>query len=390
MAPLRGGKKKRRVENQDEDSKSLASGSSSQEGFAEWWDVLSNKIKGNPSMTGTLDPFKSTFAMSRKTFDYICSLVKEHMMSKTHFAFINGNPMSLNDQVALALTRLSSGNSLITIGESFGAHHSTVSQATWRFVEAIEDKGLRHLSWPSTEEELSEIKCEFEKIRGLPNCCGAIATTHITMLLTSSDPEADSWLDSRGKHSMILQAVVDPDLKFRSIITGWPGKMNASSVLQSSSLFKQCQRGEKLNGPKMFVSEDTGLREYIVGDTGYPLLPWLLTPYQGNRINDTKTDFNERLLATHFVAYKALARLKEVWKMMKGDLWRPDKHRLPRLITVCCILHNIIIDMEKDEDLLEFPSDLVHDAGYGPEICEAVDKTGSVARDKVCRYLSGR
>ena len=49
MAPLRGGKKKRRVENQDEDSKSLASGSSSQEGFAEWWDVLSNKIKGNDS-----------------------------------------------------------------------------------------------------------------------------------------------------------------------------------------------------------------------------------------------------------------------------------------------------------------------------------------------------
>lgn len=45
MAPLRG-RKKRRVENQDED-KSLVSGSSSQEGFAEWWDALSKKIAGN-------------------------------------------------------------------------------------------------------------------------------------------------------------------------------------------------------------------------------------------------------------------------------------------------------------------------------------------------------
>lgn len=44
MAPLRG-RKKRKVENQDED-KSLVSGSS-QEGFAEWWDVLSKKIAGN-------------------------------------------------------------------------------------------------------------------------------------------------------------------------------------------------------------------------------------------------------------------------------------------------------------------------------------------------------
>lgn len=45
MAPLRG-RKKRRVEGQDEDG-FLVSGSSSQEGFAEWWDVLSKKIMGN-------------------------------------------------------------------------------------------------------------------------------------------------------------------------------------------------------------------------------------------------------------------------------------------------------------------------------------------------------
>lgn len=388
MAPLRG-RKKRRVENQDED-KSLVSGSSSQEGFAEWWDALSKKIAGSPSTSRPLDPFKTTFGMSRKTFDYICSLVKEHMMSKTHFTFTNGKPMSLNDQVALALRRLGSGNSLITIGDLFGAHHSTVSQVTWRFVEAMEEKGLHHLRWPSTEEEMSELKCKFEKIRGLPNCCGAIDTTHITMLLTSSDQEADCWLDRSEKHSMILQAVVDPDMKFRSIIAGWPGKMNDSSVLQSSSLFRQCQKGEKLNGPKMSLSEETELGEYIIGDAGYPLLPWLLTPYQGSQLPESKLDFNKRLLATHLVAHKALARLKEVWKMIKGDLWRPDKHKLPRFILVCCILHNINIDMEKDEDLVELPSALVHDAGYRPEICEAVDKSGSVVRDKLSKYFSGR
>lgn len=309
-------------------------------------------------------------------------------MSKTHFTFTNGKPMSLNDQVALALRRLGSGNSLISIGDSFGTHHSTVSQVTWRFVEAIEEKGLHHLKWPSTDEEMSEIKCKFEKIRGLPNCCGAIDTTHITMLLTSSDQEADSWLDSKEKHSMILQAIVDPDLRFRAIVAGWPGKMNDSSVLQSSSFHKQCQNGEKLNGNKIFLSEETELREYIIGDSGFPLLPWLVTPYQGKELSETKLDFNKRLLATHFVAQKALARLKEVWRMIKGDMWRPDKHKLPRFILVCCILHNIIIDME--EDLEELPSSLQHDPGYRQEICEAVDKKGSILRDKLSKYFSGR
>ncbi|KAH6822029.1 PIF / Ping-Pong family of plant transposase [Perilla frutescens var. hirtella] len=387
MGPLRGNKKKRKMEKKPEEN-SLVSGSS-EEGSTEWWDVLSKTIAGSPSSSQILDNFRSTFKVSRKTFDYICSLVKEHMMAKTHFAFTNGKPMTLNDQVALALVRLGSGNSLISIGDSFGAHHSTVSQVTWRFVEAIEEKGLRHLQWPSTELEMTQIKQKFEKIRGLPNCCGAIDTTHITMLLTSSDQEADTWLDCKQNHSMILQAIVDPDLRFRNIVTGWPGKMNDSSVLQSSSFFKQCQKGEKLNAKKIHLSEETELTEYIIGDSGFPLLPWLVTPYQGKEVSKTEADFNKRLLATQVVAHRALARLKEVWKMIQGEMWRPDRHKLPRFILVCCILHNIVIDME-DDVLDELPSSLYHDPGYRQEICESVDKAGSILRDRLSMYFSGR
>lgn len=342
-------------------------------------------------MSQTLDPYISTFSMSRKTFVYICSLVKDHMVSKTRFTFANGNPMSIHEQVALALTRLASGNSLISIGDSFGVHHSTVSQATWRFVEAIEENGLRHLRWPSTEAEMSRIRHKFERIGGLPNCCGAIGTTRITMLLTSSDREAKYWLDRRKKHSMILQAIVDSDMKFRSIVTGWPGKMSDAMALQSSSFFDQCEKREKLNGPLVFTSEETELREYIVGDEGYPLLPWLITPYKGSNLEESNAKFNERILATHSVAKKALTRLKDAWRMIKGDLWRPDKHKLPRFILVCCILHNIVIDMENDDqDSVDLPSDLVHDAVYDPEIRKGVEKTGSAVRDELCKYFSGR
>ena len=96
--------------------------------------------------------------------------------------------MSLNDQAAVALRRHSSGGSLLTIGDAFGLNHSTVSQVTWRFVGIMEERALHHhLQWPSTEPEITEITSKFEKIRGLPNCCGAIDTTHITMCLPSAD-----------------------------------------------------------------------------------------------------------------------------------------------------------------------------------------------------------
>ncbi|EEF27235.1 hypothetical protein RCOM_0387610, partial [Ricinus communis] len=127
--------------------------------------------------------------MSRKTFNYICSLVKEDMAAKSReFTFLNGKVLTLHDLVAVALRRLGSGDSLVTVADFFGVNHSTVSQVTWRFVEAMEERGLHHLKWPSNESEMTEIKSKFEKIRGLPNCCGVIDTTHIMMLLSSSDP----------------------------------------------------------------------------------------------------------------------------------------------------------------------------------------------------------
>lgn len=390
MGPVRGQKRKKKVEKKAEEN-ALASGSAG-EGSVDWWDVLPRKIARHMDLSPSkgLDTFQLIFKMSRKTFEYICSLAREHMMVKTHFAFTNGKPMSLYDQVALALRRLSSGSSLISIGDSFGTHHSTVSQVTWRFVEAIEEKGLQHLRWPSTEKQLTDIKSKFEKIQGLPNCCGAIDTTHIVMLLSTSELTGDVWLDRKENHSMLLQAIVDPDLRFLDIVTGLPGKMSENSVLQSSNFFRLCEKGERLNGNKAKIpAEEAELQEYIVGDAGFPSLPWLLTPHRESELSESKLDFNRRISATRVVAQRALARLKDVWKMIQGVMWRPDKHKLPRFILVCCILHNIVIDME-DEVLDQLPLSHHHDPGYSQEFCESVDKTGSVLRDKLSLYLSGR
>ncbi|CAL5426642.1 unnamed protein product [Camellia sinensis] len=389
MAPGRGYKKKRKVEKKVQTNPS-ASGSS-EDGSVDWWDVFSKRIAESLlSPSQGLDKFESVFKISRKTFDYICSLVKEHMMAKTgSFMFSDGKRMSLNDQVAVALRRLSSGDSLISIADSFGTNHSTVSQVTWRFVEAMEESGLHHLQWPSTEQEMTNIKSKFEQIRGLPNCCGAIDITHITMMLSSSEKANNVWLDRVKNHSMILQAIVDPDMRFRDIVSGWPGKMHDFDVLQNSTFFKLCEQRERLNGNKMKLSEGTELKEYIVGDLGFPLLPWLITPYQGKELPESKADFNKRLFATRVVAQRALARLKEMWRIIQGVMWRPDKNRLPRIILVCCILHNIVIDME-DEVLDGLALSHHHDPNYKQEICESVDNTALVVRDKLSLYLSGR
>ncbi|GAU12174.1 hypothetical protein TSUD_01400 [Trifolium subterraneum] len=304
-------------------------------------------------------------------------------------ADLNGKRLSSNDQVAIALRRLSSGESLTTIGDSFQLNQATVSQITWRFVEAMEERGLRHLTWPSTEMEMQEIKSKFENIRGLTNCCGAIDSTHIMMTLPTVDPESSVWLDREKNCSMVLQAIVDPDLRFRDIVTGWPGSMSDDHVLRSSTFFKLTEEGKRLNGGKKILPDETVLREYIVGDIGFPLLPWLLTPYEGEDLSNVQVEFNKRIVATQMVAKRALARLKEMWKIIGGVMWKPDKRKLPRIVLVCCILHNIVIHLE-DEVQDDMPLCRHHDSGYQDQTCEFADDTANTVREKLSLYLAGK
>ncbi|KAI4302382.1 hypothetical protein MLD38_038133 [Melastoma candidum] len=359
----------------------------------DWWDQFSRRISGMRKQnrrSGNSKEFGSFFRISRRTFDYICSLVKNNLSTRpSNLADFNGGCLSVNDQVAVALMRLSSGKSLQSVGDLFKLNQSSVSQITWRFVEAMEEKGLVHLNWPSDEKEMERVKEKFEKIRGLPNCCGAIDATHILMNLPMVDAANDVWFDQEKNCSMILQGVVDADMRYRDVVTGWPGKLSDASVLRSSGLYELCQNGTRLNGKKVKLSEGSEIGEYIVGDLGFPLLPWLLTPYRGKGILELEREFNKRHYATRMVAKRAFSRLKDMWKIIEGVMWMPDRNKLPRIVLVCCLLHNIVIDME-DEVQDEVPLAFDHDSCYRQQICEEADRAGSSLREKLSLYLAGK
>ncbi|KAL4323194.1 hypothetical protein GQ457_11G009110 [Hibiscus cannabinus] len=368
----------------------VASSLGSQPRPLDWWDEFSQRISGSLSLSKDSRSFESVFRISRKTFDYICSLVKEDMMARqSSFADISGKPLSLNDQVAVALRRLSSGESLSIIGDTFGMNQSTVSHITWRFVEAMEERGLHHLSWPSTEAEMEQIKSKFKKIRGLPNCCGAIDITHVVMTLPTTDPSNNVWFDQEKNYSMVLQAIVDPDMRFRDVIAGWPGSLSDAIVLRNSGFFRLSEEGNRLNGKKVNISKETEIREYIIGDAGFPLLPWLFTPYQGKGLSVLQLEFNKRHAATRMVAQMALARLKEMWRIINGVMWMPDKNKLPRIVLVCCLLHNILIDLE-DDVVDDMSLSHHHDTGYHRQNSDSFDQSALVTRDELNLYLTGK
>jgi hypothetical protein len=335
--------------------------------------------------------FESAFKMSRKTFHYLCSLVKgdftTNARSFRNFRFGDRVILDVEDQVAIALLRMTTGVSLMSIGTCFGMNHSAISHITWKFIECLEEHAARHLKWLDPEE-MTTIKAKFEKIQGFPNCCGAIDTTHILMC-SSAQPNSSVWVDGEGRNSMVLQAVVDPDLRFRDVVSGWPGSLDDSCILRTSGFYRLCQNGARLDGKMELPGESSGsvVGEYIVGDASYPLLPWLMTPYQDHDLSLEKAEFNKRHAAARMVVQGALTNLKERWQILKGELWRPDKHRLPRIIYACCLLNNIMIDLE-DAERDGMPASLNHDDGYAQQVSSVADDGGVTQRDRLCQYVA--
>ncbi|XP_057508400.1 protein ANTAGONIST OF LIKE HETEROCHROMATIN PROTEIN 1-like [Actinidia eriantha] len=390
MPPLKKTKKPRRDSKKLKKRRSVNSGPAESKAIdSDWWENFWHKnspISGSNVISDEEEGFKYFFRVSKKTFDYICSLVRLDLVSRPPSGLINieGRLLSVEKQVAIALRRLASGESQVSVGASFGVGQSTVSQVTWRFIEALEERAKHHLKWPDSNK-MQEIKSKFEASFGLPNCCGAIDATHIVMTLPAVET-SDDWCDQEKNYSMFLQVIVDDEMRFLDIVTGWPGRMPISRMLKCSGFYKLCYSGNRLNGNARTNSERAEIREFIVGGVNYPLLSWLITPYESSGLSAAESEFNAIHEAARSLAMKALAQLKGSWRILNKVMWRPDKQKLPSIILVCCLLHNIIID---SGDNLRPGVALLghHDLGYTEQCCKQVDPLGRTTRENLVQHL---
>ena len=226
------------------------------------------------------------------------------MEDMNRYTFVDERVMSLEDRVAVSIRRLQSNEPTESIASSVGVNESIILLVTERFVEAMWEPARHHSNWTDSSEK-DQIKSY-----NMHNCCGVICTTRIPF-----GPNHDS----ENNCSVLMQVIIDPEMRFRNIWFGPAGRLNHLNRLYDSELFQECEKGTWLNGSKLKVALDgPEVGEYIIGDAGYPLLPWLLTPY---RLEDKdllfadfppyQAEFNRRHAAASTIMTAALARLKD-------------------------------------------------------------------------------
>lgn len=218
-----------------------------------------------------------------------------------------------------------------------------VSRAIHRVIPAILNRLHHHIRYPQNLQETVAVKNGFFEKFGIPGITGIIDCTHIAIV----PPAAGNlnlprlvFLNRKNFFSINCQIICDSNLKILSMNARYPGSVHDAAIWTMSDVGLEVRRRYQ-NGER---------NSWLLGDSAYPLLPYLLTPIIGADPEEAEG----RYTAFHCRARNTVERCFGVLKGRFRCL-HPDRvlHYspvfVPQIIYACAILHNIMRDANIDD-----------------------------------------
>ena len=290
--------------------------------------------------------FKSQLRMTRDTFDVLLNVLRPFLL-RQNTALRDCIPPE--KVLALGLYRLAHGNSYLTIGATFGVGKSTVIEAVQDVTEALFEVRNEYIKFPVTEAETRACVETFAELSDLPNIAGAIDGTHIQ--IKAPLESAVDYFSRYHQHDFIVQGVVDGRKVFLDFAAGFPGSLHDARVLRNSTLYRRAEGDEVLRNPTAQVGHHV-IRPYLVGDSAYPLVPWLQKPFPEATRDRDEIAFNKELTAARVSVECAFGILKSRWRILAKRLDSSIDFAVKSAVA-CAVLHNFCImngDEWEDED----------------------------------------
>ncbi|XP_063826029.1 putative nuclease HARBI1 [Ostrinia nubilalis] len=273
--------------------------------------------------------FKIKYRFNKDTVRTIIDLVEDDLVQSAR-----GGGTCPELQVLVAIRCWGRREVQDDAGDLHGLSQPTVSRICARVAHAIANKANSFIKMPITIGEQERISAKFRAIKNFPGVIGAIDCTHIKIKKTGGDM-AQYYINRKGYYSLNVQVVCDADLKIMDIVARWRGSTHDSRIFMESNIKQRF--------------EDRQFRGRLIGDSGYPLLPYLFTPI----LRPSRPE-EEAYNNAHISTRNTVERCFGVWKQRFQCLL----HGLPvslqngkAVIIALAVLHNIAIDM--NDTLLE-------------------------------------
>ncbi|KAK4340220.1 hypothetical protein RND71_041682 [Anisodus tanguticus] len=282
------------------------------------------------------DTFKKFFNINSSTFDWLCGLLEPLLDCRDPVDY----PLNLNAETRLGigLFRLATGANYSDISRRFSVSESVAKFCVKQLCRVLCTNYRFWVGFPNSGE-LESVSTQFESISGIPNCCGVICCVRFKV----------------NEESIAAQLVVDSSSRIISIIAGFRGDKTDLQVLKSSTLFQDIEKGTILMNSQGLQINDVAVPKFLFGNGDYPLLNWLMLPFDDPGSQSNEENFNNAINLMRLPAVKAIESLKN-WGVLRKPIEGEIKTTVAS-IGACSILHNMLLSREDYSAFCEDLSD---------------------------------
>ncbi|XP_063915466.1 putative nuclease HARBI1 [Zophobas morio] len=171
----------------------------------------------------------------------------------------------------------------------------------------------------------------------LPGVIGFVDGTHVAILNPGRDRE-HQYLNRKGYHSKNVQLICGPNNRVYAVNAAHGGASHDAFIWRTSNINTMLQ---------MRLTEDGDRNSWLLGDSGYPLMPYLLTPFPHPPENTPESRFNNAHRRARSCIEQCIGILKARFRCLLSE--RALRYSPPKagtIINACVILHNIMVERD--------------------------------------------
>lgn len=263
------------------------------------------------------------YSMDRNSIFEICDVLERDLARPARRS--GALPVSL--QVIVELRYYATGSFQSVLADGHGISTMSVSRCVRDVSFCISQRMQDHIKYPFTERGQRIIKQGFYEIAEFPQVLGAVDGTFIPIKAPHDDEHL--YVTRKGFHEINVQGICDASNVFLNLVVRWPGSTHDAFVLSNSQI-SDCFESGRI--------QDC----WLLGDSAYPLRPWLLTP-----LPEPRNVAERRYNTAHKRTRSVIERTYGIWKMRFRCLHKSGGYltllpgRCVRVIMATAILHNI-------------------------------------------------
>ncbi|XP_008178491.1 putative nuclease HARBI1 [Acyrthosiphon pisum] len=280
--------------------------------------------------------FIKKFRLSKELAGELIEVLTPYMSEQTRKTSI-----SIERKVLTALRFFTSGSYQLDIGDnrSSGLSQASVSRCITEVTDAMNmsDVVKRYVHFPDSFEKLNTIRRGFYEKTGVPGVIGCIDCTHIAIFPPRSEGlyAEHIYVNRKGYHSINTQLVCDSDTRILNVNANYPGSTHDSYIWRQSCVSTYMENLHS-NGHSSY---------FLLGDSGYPLRSWLLTPLSDPTPDSPDARYNNWLTSTRSTIERCNGILKMRFRcLLKHRVLHYHPERASKIIIACTILHNMCIN----------------------------------------------